>query len=108
MLANNSGKVKLANDPVNGRDAPIPLTWITYLPATMQNIFELIIMDAVLADHIAVWGTTDSNNSVFIFCLDYSEKVNFLHNNKTIVKYFLVSCNQIIISNSFYVSFILH
>jgi hypothetical protein len=27
-------------------------------------------MEAVLADHIAVWGTTDSNNSVFIFCLD--------------------------------------
>jgi len=35
----------------------------------MQNILELIIMDAVLADHTAVWGTTDINNSVFIFCL---------------------------------------
>jgi len=26
VLANSSGKVKLANDPVSGREAPIPLT----------------------------------------------------------------------------------
>jgi hypothetical protein len=37
-----------------------------YLPATMQNIFELIIIVAILADHVAVCGTTDNNNSVLI------------------------------------------
>jgi hypothetical protein len=69
VLANNSGNVKLEKDPVRGKDAPIPLSCIVYLPVTIQNIFELIIIDAILADHTAVCGTTDINNSVFIFFL---------------------------------------
>ena len=67
VLASNSGRVKLVNEPVKGIDGPTPFTWIEYLPATIQNILELIIMDAILADHTAVCGTTDINNSVFIF-----------------------------------------
>jgi hypothetical protein len=67
VLASNSGKVKLVNEPVKGIDGPTPFIWIEYLPATIQNILELIIMDAILADHTAVCGTTDIIISLFIF-----------------------------------------
>jgi hypothetical protein len=69
VLANNSGKLKLANEPVRDSELFPFFVCVTYLVDTIQRTFDVIIMDATFADHVAVCGVTAIRNSKFMFIL---------------------------------------
>jgi hypothetical protein len=92
VLANNSGRLRVENEPFNDSELFPFFVCVTYLVDTIQSTFDVIIMDATFADHVAVCGTTAIRSSRFICILMYKEEFIYLMN---IVNYFLTWFNLI-------------